>query len=136
MPEETKRVELVWEGDLRFRGGEPGGPTVLVDASGVAAPGPMAALLLAAAACSAADVVHILGRMRVGLYELRVEAAGRRREQEPRRYLAVHLVYRLRGRGLDEAKARRAVELSIQRYCSVIHSLAPDIALTHELSLA
>ena len=40
-----------------------------------------------------------------------------------------------RGDGLDEAKARRAIELSITKYCSVIHSLAPDIRITHGLTL-
>ena len=58
-----------------------------------------------------------------------------RREQEPRRYTAIHLEYHLRGDGLDEAKARRAIDLSITKYCSVVHSLAPDIAITHGLTL-
>jgi uncharacterized OsmC-like protein len=36
---------------------------------------------------------------------------------------------------VDEARARRAIELSIAKYCSVIHSLAPDIRVSHELTL-
>jgi putative redox protein len=47
----------------------------------------------------------------------------------------MHLEYHLRGDGLDEAKARRAIELSITKYCSVVHSLAPDIRITHGLTL-
>jgi putative redox protein len=54
---------------------------------------------------------------------------------EPRRYTALHLEYHLRGDGLDEAKAQRAIELSITKYCSVVHSLAPDIRITHGLTL-
>jgi putative redox protein len=95
----------------------------------------MLTLLLAAAACSGSDVVSILEKMRVSLHELRIEASGGRREDHPRRYTAIDLTFHLRGDGLDEAKARRAVELSIEKYCSVLHSLAPDIQLTHDIAL-
>jgi putative redox protein len=132
---ETKRITLAWQEGLVFRGGEPGGPLTTVDGDNAAAPGPMLTLLLAAAACSGADVVSILVKMRVTLHELRIEASGVRREQEPRRYTALHLDYFLRGDGLDQAKARRAIELSVTKYCSVIHSLAPDLAVTHGFTL-
>ena len=135
MAEETKRVTLTWQSNLVFRGGEPGGPETTIDGDNAAAPGPMLTLLLAAAACSGSDVAVILGKMRVTLRALRIEASGVRREQEPRRYTSLHLEYYLRGDGLDEAKARRAIELSITKYCSVLHSLAPDIRVTHELTL-
>jgi putative redox protein len=132
---ETKRALVSWEGALRFRGGEPGRPTTLVDGDNEAAPGPMLTLLLAAAGCSGSDVVVMLEKMRVKLEQLRIEISGVRREQEPRRYTALHLDYHLKGEGLDEAKARRAIELSIEKYCSVLHSLAPDIQITHGLTL-
>jgi len=132
---ETKRVALSWTGGMVFKGGERGGPVVVIDADNDTAPGPMLMLLLAAASCSGADVVSILEKMRVKLAELRIDASGERREKDPRRYVALHLEYHVRGEGLDEAKARRAVELSIEKYCSVLHSLAPDIRITHGLSL-
>jgi putative redox protein len=133
---ETKRATVSWEGALRFRGGEPGQPTTLVDGDNEAAPGPMLTLLLAAASCSGSDVVVILEKMRVKLQELRIEISGVRRSSNPRRYTALHLDYHLRGEGLDETKARRAIELSIEKYCSVLHSLAPDIQITHGFTLA
>ncbi len=108
---------------------------MVIDGDGAVAPGPMLTLLLAAAACSGSDVVSILEKMRVGLHELRIEVSGERREAEPRRYIAIHLEYHVRGDGLDEAKARRAVELSIEKYCSVLHSLAADLRITHGLTL-
>jgi putative redox protein len=135
MPSETKHVALEWSGGLRFTGGEPGGPTTLIDADNVEAPGPMLALLLAAASCSAADVVLILQKMRVELHTLRVAVAGVRRETDPKRYLSMHLTYEVGGTGVDEAKARRAIDLSIEKYCSVIHSLAADLRITYDLRL-
>ncbi len=135
MTAEGTRVTLAWEHDLVFRGGEAGGPTTVIDGDNAAAPGPMLTLLLAAAACSGADVVSILEKMRVTLRDFRIEATGTRREEHPRRYTAIDLTFHLRGDGLDEAKARRAVELSIEKYCSVLHSLAPDIQVTHDIVL-
>lgn len=135
MTQEIKHVTVDWIGDLRFAGGEPNGPRSFIDGDNAAAPGPMLTLLLAAATCSGSDVVVILRKMRVGLTRFSLDVSGTRREEEPRRYVAIHLDYRLAGEGLDEAKARRAIDLSIEKYCSVMHSLAPDIAVTYALHL-
>ena len=135
MTDETKRVTLTWQRKLVFQGGESGGPVTTIDGDNASGPGPMLTLLLAAAACTASDVAVILEKMRITLRDFRIEASGERREEEPRRYTAMHLEYHLRGDGLDEAKAQRAIELSITKYCSVVHSLAPDIRVTHELTL-
>lgn len=136
MAPETKQIVLTWEEGLRFHGGDPAGSSITIDGDNTTGPGPMLTLLLAAAACSGSDVVIILEKMRVKLRELRIEAAGVRREEDPRRYAAIHLTYRLSGSGLDEAKARRAIDLSLEKYCSVVHSLAADIVITYALSLA
>jgi len=130
-----RAATLKWEGGLRFRGGTAGRPMSLIDADGEEAPGPMVTLLLAAAACSGADIVGILQKMQVMLRELSTEVSGRRAPEHPKRYLTLHFTYRIRGDGLDEAKARRAVELSHQKYCSVLHSLNSDIAITYDLDL-
>lgn len=92
-------------------------------------------LLLAAASCSAADVVDILGKMREPLDGLSVEAWGDRRDEPPRRYTALRFLFKVRGSGLTEAKVRRAIDLSLEKYCSVMHSLAPDIVVSYELEL-
>jgi putative redox protein len=136
MAGETKKIILDWRQDLRFEGGEPGGALVTIDGNNTAAPGPMLTLLLAASACTGSDVVVILQKMRVPFESLTIEAAGVRREEEPRRYVSLHLEYRIGGAGIEPAKVRRAIDLSLEKYCSVIHSLAPDIAITYALSLA
>jgi putative redox protein len=135
MARETKRATVTWQQGLRFAGSDSDGPAFTVDGDNVVGPGPMLTLLLAAAACSGSDVVLILEKMRVNLRGLRIEVAGTRREEEPRRYVAIHLDYHLGGEGIDRVKARRAIDLSVEKYCSVIHSLAPDIAVTYALSL-
>ena len=134
-----RAVRLDWLGrGMRFRavGAEPATPAIEIDGDGDSGPSPMIALLMAAAGCTGADVVSIREKMRVGLAQLTVEVEGERREEQPRRYVRVHCRYRLAGQDLDEAKAERAVALSLEKYCSVMASLAPDIQVTHEVVLA
>jgi putative redox protein len=96
----------------------------------------MLTLLGAAAACSASDVLAILEKKRVKLTQMTVEILGTRREEIPKRYVAIHLIWRLAGEGLDETKARHAIDLSVEKYCSVMSSLAPDIKVTNEIHVA
>lgn len=130
-----RQATLTWVRDMVFEGGAPGGPVATVDGDGAAGPSPVISLLMALAGCTGSDVVSILEKMRARPDRFTIEVTGIRREDHPRRFVAVHLVFSLAGESLDEAKAGRAVQLSLEKYCSVLHSLAPDIAITHELRL-
>jgi putative redox protein len=137
MPD-TRVARLDWSGEGRkFTGGvdEPGKPRMLIDANGKEAPGPMVTLLLACASCSCTDVIDILAKMRVTLRKLSVQVTGTRRDEEPRRYIAIDFRYQIAGDGLERHHAERAVTLSMEKYCSAIASLAPDIKLTHDIEI-
>jgi len=134
MPKETK-ASLTWQRGMEFDGSSGTAPAIHMDADNRTAPSPMALVLLAAGSCTGADIVTILEKMRVNLIRLQIDVSGTRRDEEPRRYLNLHLIYHMSGEGLDETKARRAIDLSIQKYCSVLHSLAPDIPITYDLVL-
>lgn len=131
-----KRVSLTWLGrGMVFRGDAAGKPPIALDGETTEGPAPMEALLQALGGCTGSDVVQILGKKRVDLRELRVEIHGVRREEYPRRYTAITLAYHVRAPGATEAAVRQAIDLSLAKYCSVTHSLNPDIALTYELHL-
>lgn len=136
MSKNLRTVAVEWQGGMRFSGGPPDGPSVLLDGDGAAGPGPMATLLVAAASCSGIDIVMILEKARVKLRKFTMQVTGLRADDHPRRYLKIHFDITLAGDGLDEAKARRAIDLSLQKYCSVIQSLRPDIPVSYELVLA
>lgn len=134
----TAAVTMRWLKELQFEGRGTGGdgPNILVDADTRVATSPVELLLLAAATCTASDIVIILQKQRVGLESLNVEVTGTRRDEEPRRFTALAFHVRVRGAGADESKVRRAIDLSIEKYCSVIASLAPDIPITYDLAIA
>ena len=136
MAQEIKHASLEWLGDERFAAGAVDGPKSFIDSSNASAPGPMLTLLGAAAACSASDVLAILEKKRVKLSTLTVEMLGTRREELPKRYVAIHFIWRLAGEGLDATKAKHAIELSVEKYCSVLASLAPDTKVSNEVHVA
>lgn len=128
---------LHWQGEgQQFRGGRIGGPEIVLDGSGERGPSPVVALALGLAACMAADVLEIAQKMRLPIGSLEVRLEGDRAAEPPRRYTSLRLSYVTGGVApADEAKVWRAIELSRDRYCSVLHSLRPDIALDIELDL-
>ena len=95
----------------------------------------MDTLLLACAGCAGADVVSILKKMKVGLETASIEVTGERRTDHPKRYAGVKYVFRFGGDGIEHSKAERAVTLSLEKYCSVLLSLNPDIKVDHEIEL-
>jgi len=128
-------ITLRWREALEFAATAPGRPAVVVDANDTVAISPVELLLVAAASCTASDVVLILQKQRVALRLLEVHVRGTRREEQPRRFTALHFVFTVAGDGADEAKARRAVDLSLEKYCSVVASLAPDIRISYDVAL-
>ncbi len=138
MPQQ-RAVRVEWTGrGLAFRGGgtEPETPAITIDGDGQEGPSPMLALLLAAAGCSGADVVVILEKMRVPIRDLSIDVSGTRRDEEPRRYTHLTFRFRVEGDGVDSAKVERAVALSIDKYCSVVASLAPDLRVEYQVEVA
>ena len=91
-------------------------------------------LLLAAASCTAHDVVLILERTREPLVGLEVTCTGQQEEQPPYRFTDIHLSYTLYGE-LDPVKVERSIRLSEDKYCSVINTLKPGVAVTHDYEI-
>jgi putative redox protein len=124
-----RQVRLTWTGEgLSFEGGPDGGVQIGVDSDGAAGQTPMQLLLMALASCMAIDVLMILQKSRVPVEDLAVEVIGERAETIPKRYVAIQLKYEIKGPSEeDQARLDRAIELSRDKYCSVLHTLDPEI---------
>ncbi len=97
---------------------------------------PMQLLLMGLGGCSAIDVAMILKKQRQEMTGFRIEIEGEReKDKEPSLWEDVHLVFHLSG-NIDPDKARRAVELSMNKYCSVAETLRRGhTSLTWEVKL-
>jgi putative redox protein len=130
------RAVLRWDGEQRLSGGEPDAPSVVLDGRGAAGPSPMTALLMSLAGCMAIDIVDIAQKMRVEIGTLEVTAEADRNKEPPRRFTRIVLRFNVTGVAeSDRAKVQRAVDLSAETYCSVHHSLRPDVGIALELVL-
>ncbi len=75
-------------------------------------------LLIAMGGCSSDDVVGILRKMKVDFSSFRCEVTGDRAEEHPRTLTHANIHYILEG-DVDPDKARKAIGLSLTKYCSV-----------------
>ncbi|CAN5352114.1 hypothetical protein BH23GEM2_BH23GEM2_19820 [soil metagenome] len=129
-------VSVAWGGDQRFEFGRQNRPWVTLDGRGQAGPSPFDALLGAIASCAAIDVVVILEKRRTPVRSLQVEVVAMRAEGVPRRMTSAELHFRIAGAGIEQEQAERAIDLSINKYCSVRSSLDPDAPVTWTLDLS
>ncbi len=90
----------------------------------------METLLAGLGGCSAIDVVVILQKSRQPLEDIQVEIDGHRQEGvEPSLFDKIHFTYKLKGAFEDQA-AQRAVDWSMQKYCSVAKTLEKTAVIT------
>lgn len=136
MPEKPSSLdmELTWEGDLRFSA-RSGNIVTEIDADGQAGFSPVQALALALAGCMSTDVVKILKKARQPLRSLEAHFSGTRAPEEPRRFTRIDLRFVIEGE-IPQDRIEHAIALSRQTYCSVWHSLRPDIELTTRFEIA
>ena len=99
-------------------------------------PGPMEMLLGALAGCTGIDVVMILTKMRIEITSLRITVEGQRREEHPRIFKKIHVTYEIETEPPDPGRVRRAVSLSVDKYCSVSGMLAASAEMTYTLRCA
>ena len=91
---------------------------------------PMQLLLVAAGSCSSIDVISILKKMKQDLKDLQVDVTGEREaDVVPSLFTDIHIHFKLSG-DLDEEKVKRAIELSMTKYCSVVMTLEKTANVT------
>jgi len=84
---------------------------------------PMQMLLMGLAGCSAIDVISILKKQRQEVRDYKMLVKGEREAgKEPSLWKDIELEFHIYG-DVDEDKAKRAVELSMEKYCSVSATL-------------
>ncbi|MCI2429647.1 OsmC family protein [Candidatus Acetothermia bacterium] len=93
-------------------------------------PRPTELLLIATGGCTGMDVVSILKKMQIVFTKFEMKVEGERAPEPPRYFTNVHIVYRVWG-DLPEEKLKRAIELSLEKYCSVSQSLRPRAQISY-----
>lgn len=91
---------------------------------------PMELLLSALGGCAGIDVVGILAKQRQPVEDLVVTVDGERTPGEPSVFTRIHVHFAVTGPG-DESAVERAVDLSMEKYCSVARVLERTAVISH-----
>ncbi len=137
--EKTMQVRLEQVGPVAFEVTAGSGGKLVVDgAPDIGGEGrgmrPMELLLSAVASCSLMDILHILRKQKEPIEHISVEVLGARKDAVPSPFTRITLVFVARGK-VDDHKLQRAVKLSVEKYCSVSATLAPEVVVSWEARL-
>jgi len=96
---------------------------------------PMELLLMGIGGCSGMDVVSILRKKRERLTGLEINVDGKMAEDYPHKYTQIGIEFLVKGRGLSEEAVKRAIELSMDKYCSVKATLEGSAKITYSYKI-
>jgi putative redox protein len=85
------------------------------------------------AGCSGIDVVDILEKMRVEFSDFSMDAEAEQTEEHPKVFTGVQITYRLHTAPENEEKVRKAIELSLEKYCGVAAMLKKNSTVHYTL---
>lgn len=117
------KAKVQWVDGMRMVATSGSGHTVVMDSKDADQPAraasPMEQVLMALGGCSTVDVVEILRKKRQPFTAVEVSLDADRRTEPPRMFTAVRMEFTVRGVGVSTAAVKKAVELSMEKYCSV-----------------
>lgn len=123
------------EGELVFSGRTQRGYEIDFDAKVEWGCMPTESLLLSLAGCMAIDMVSFLRKMRAEIKDFKMDVVGQRNDTPPQYFKVIDLDITITGKGLEKRKVERAISLSQEKYCSVYHTLRPDLVVNVKYDL-
>jgi putative redox protein len=98
---------------------------------------PMEMLLIGLAGCSSIDVVSILKKQRIdpGPFRVLIDAE-READAVPSLFQKIHVRFVFKKSGeIDQDKLKRAIDLSLEKYCSVAKTLEKTAKITYDYTI-
>jgi uncharacterized OsmC-like protein len=123
----VNKASLKLERDLYFIGRTQRGYEVEFDVRYEEGCSPTETLLLSVAGCLAIDVVMFLRKMKCEIVKFKIDTEGARNLTPPQYYKSIDIMITIAGTNITPKKLDKAIALSQQKYCSVYHSLRPDL---------
>ena len=98
---------------------------------------PMELLLMGLGGCTAIDVILILKKQRQIIEDFQIRVSGDREKiegTEKSPFNQINIQFELKGQ-IDGNKALKAIQMSMDKYCSATAQLEPSATITHTLVL-
>jgi putative redox protein len=134
------KAKIKYVDGLQFVGHGDSGPGVVMDADtevGGHNTGarPMELLLIGIGGCSGMDIVSILKKKKEKVTGLEINVDGKKAEDYPQKFTNIDIEYVVKGKNLSDAAVKRAVQLSMDKYCSVKASLEGSAKITFKYKI-
>ena len=109
------------------------GNKIQMDGSTENGHGPKALLLSALAGCSGIDVVDVLTKMRVEFSDLTIEVEADQTDEHPKVFKEIHITYKIKTAATNKDKVKKAIDLSLEKYCGVSAMLRKNSPIDYSL---
>lgn len=134
------KARVKWIEDVSFVGESDSGHAVVMDGAPEAGGRnigmrPMELLLIGMGGCSSFDVVTILRKARQPITDCVAEITADRADEVPKVFTRIHVHYIVTGRALSASQVERAINLSIEKYCSASLMLGKTAEITHDFEI-
>ena len=95
---------------------------------------PMELLVAGLGGCSVIDVVLILEKQKQNIEDIEIVLLADRRDEHPKIFTNIEVQFLFKG-DLDESKVKRAIDLTMEKYCSVSRILEASCTITHSYKI-
>jgi putative redox protein len=126
------KTTTTWKKNLEFESRQEHN-SILLDGNKKHGFGPKALLLSGLAGCSGVDVVEILEKMRIEFDSFEMDTEATLTEDHPKIFKEIHITYKLKTDPANEDKVRKAIDLSLDKYCGVSAMLRKNSPITYKL---
>ena len=130
----TTKTTTIWKQAQEFKSFN-GDNEIQIDGNKENGFGAKALLLAAVAACSGIDVVDILTKMRVEFSDLEIDTESEQTEEHPRVFKNIYLTYKIKTDPANEEKVKKAIDLSIDKYCGVSAMLKKNSPIHYKIQI-
>ena len=134
------KAKITYSGGMQFIASADSGHAVVMDAdAGVGGNNtgsrPMELLLMGIGGCSGMDIISILKKKKQQVSGLEANVSGTMAENYPHKFTEISLEFIIRGKAVSEEAVKRAVQLSMEKYCSVKATLegSAKIAFSYKI---
>jgi putative redox protein len=117
-------AKVKWVDGFQFVGESGSGHAMVMDAP--SGPGkestgmtPMEMLLVAVGGCSGMDISSVLKKKKLDVQDIEIRVSGEKAEDYPQKYTSITLEFIVTGSNLPDVSVKKAIDLSMDKYCSV-----------------
>ncbi len=130
------QAKVKWVGGLQFVGESETGHAIVMDADTEVGGGntgmrPTELLLVGLGGCSGMDVASILQKKREQVTGVEVNIKGEKADTHPKKFTDIEIEYIVSGKNISEEAVKKAIDLSMEKYCSVKATLEGVAKITY-----